>query len=581
MGRSSQPCRHAALALIACASPSLAAIQIKVDGIDDALQAAVRGNLDAQHYSDRTVSRSEAQRLFARVEQQTADALRPYGYYHVKSEAQLTPGDKDGDYTITVHVESGEPVTVSDTQIQLPDEALKIPGVREAVEAFHPQKGERLQDGVYESSKDTIQTALQLNGYFNAKLRQHRVEVTSSANTATIQLEWDVGQRYRFGEVNFPDTQFSRDFLRRYVPWKPDEYYSATRMLELQQRLVDADYFSSVSVQPDLEHLTDDVVPIETLLIPAKRTIYRAGAYVSTDTGPGVKLGMERRWLNHRGHKIGGDIEYAQRLQSFSTFYRIPRPGERMRTYNFAAGYRDEETDTSRSRTARISANEVTENWHGYTRTLGLQYLNGDFTIADEQHQSSLLFAEGSLSRKRADDLLFPTRGNSVNYLVRFAAEGLLTDTSLAQIRADGKWIRPAGHLSRLILRASVGAMQVADFDALPPELRFFAGGDRSIRGFDYQQLGETNAAGKVIGGQYLTVASAEYEHYFLEKWGGAIFVDAGDAYTDQFTANVGAGIGLRWRSPVGVVRLDLGVPINSKVDDDSLRIHVVIGPDL
>ena len=88
---------------------------------------------------------------------------------------------------------------------------------------------------------------------------------------------------------------------------------------------------------------------------------------------------MERRWLNDRGHKIGGEIEYSQRLKAVSTFYRIPRPGQRNRNYNFAAGYHDEETNSSRSRMARISASEILEQWHGYTRTLGLQHLNGDF----------------------------------------------------------------------------------------------------------------------------------------------------------------------------------------------------------
>jgi Outer membrane protein len=122
--------------------------------------------------------------------------------------------------------------------------------------------------------------------------------------------------------------------------------------------------------------------------------------------------------------------------------------------------------------------------------------------------------------------------------------------------------------------------MIVDDFDALPPELRFFAGGDRSVRSFDYQAIGETNDQGFVIGGKYLAVASAEYEHYFVENWGAAIFVDAGDAYSTDFDVNVGAGIGLRWRSPVGLVRLDVAVPVVSELEED-VRVHVVIGPDL
>jgi translocation and assembly module TamA len=131
-------------------------------------------------------------------------------------------------------------------------------------------------------------------------------------------------------------------------------------------------------------------------------------------------------------------------------------------------------------------------------------------------------------------------------------------------------------------MRTSLGAMAVDDFGELPPELRFFAGGDRSIRGFDYQELGTTNDEGKVIGGTYLTVLSAEVEHYFLQRWGVAVFVDGGDAFrTGEFDLNIGAGLGARWRSPVGVVRLDVGKPVSSRLTDNGIRFHISIGPDL
>ena len=133
----------------------------------------------------------------------------------------------------------------------------------------------------------------------------------------------------------------------------------------------------------------------------------------------------------------------------------------------------------------------------------------------------------------------------------------------------------------RLILRTSLGSMAVKDFNQLPPELRFFAGGDRSIRGFDYQQLGTTNDQGKVIGGTHLAVGSAEVERYFLQKWGGALWVDGGDAFrTGEFDLNIGAGVGVRWRSPVGVVRVDVGKPIKSDLAH-SIHFNISIGPDL
>src|SRR5690606_7778960 len=116
------------------------------------------------------------------------------------------------------------------------------------------------------------------------------------ANTADIQLEWESGPRLQFGEVRFSETQFRPGFLNRFIPWDDPQYYSPDDLLQLQQRLADADYFANVSVQPELSNVEDERVPIDVLLTPAKRSVYTAGAYISTDTGPGVQLGLQRRW---------------------------------------------------------------------------------------------------------------------------------------------------------------------------------------------------------------------------------------------------------------------------------------------
>lgn len=569
------------LSLLLCTQISSAAITIEFDGIKDEFEAAARNNLELQQYAERALSPSQANRLFAKAEEEIRKALQPYGYYDARVEGDLQRGEKDGDYRAHFNVTLGEPVTVGDIKLEVKGSGGEMSAVRDAVKEFRPKRGDRLEHGVYESSKAHISTLLQTNGYFDSALERRRVEVTQSAKSADIDLAWNTGDRYRFGDIRFSDVQFPEAFLRKYIPWDQDAYYTTDDLLTLQQRLVDADYFSSVSVQPDLEHKQDGRVPVEALLIPAKRTVYKAGAYVSTDTGPGVRLGMERRWLNDRGHKLGGEIEYSQRFKEISTFYRIPRPGKRNRNYNFGAGYTEEETDSSRSRMARFAGSEVLEQWHGYTRTLGAQYLNGDFEIADERHNTSILYGDAMLTRKRANDLLFPSSGLSLLYGVRFAFEGVLSDTSFAQVRAEAKWIRPVAKRSRAVLRAAVGAMTVNDFDALPPELRFFAGGDRSVRGFDYQEIGEQNANGGVIGGKYLTVASAEFEHYFLPNWGIAAFADVGDAYSSSPNANVGAGLGLRWRSPVGIVRVDVAVPVVTDLEEDGVRFHIMVGPDL
>ena len=572
------------LLLALCAPAAEAArVTVQLDGIDGDLRAAALGAVELQQYEKREVSRAQVRRLYRRAEQQIEQALQPYGYYNAKVDGELV---NEGEaFRAVLHVKAGQPVKVSELSIRIDDAARKLRAVRSAISAFSPQKGQRLDHASYERSKAAIHASLFSVGYLDAELATHRVEVERASNTAKVELEWKLGPRYRFADTNFEGGQFGDDFMQRFIPWDVGDYYSQDKLLELQQRLFDANYFAISQVQPDTEHAAEGKVPIAVTLAPAKRTVYTAGLFIGTDTGVGVRGGIERRWVNRRGHKLKFETILAQRLKTLSTLYQIPLPGPDNHSLNFGITYRDENTKTSESKTLRLAAND-SRIWHGWTRTIGLQFLTGDFKVADEKGSTTLLYPEVSLTRKRADDFNFPRKGWSLTLAARAGQKGLLSDTSFAQVTADAKWIHGLGDNGRFIGRGSAGYTQVGDFDKLPPELRFFAGGDRSIRGYTFQTIGprrltDDNTEPKVIGGDRLLVGSAEYEYYFTPTWGAAAFVDAGDAFMgNDFDLKVGAGLGVRWRSPVGLVRVDLGTPIGDEFAS-GVELHVIIGPDL
>ena len=169
-------------------------------------------------------------------------------------------------------------------------------------------------------------------------------------------------------------------------------------------------------MQPALDEKKDGTVPIDVLLKRDERTVYSGEVYYSTDFGAGVRVGAERRWLNKKGHKADAKVEYSQRLQETRVHYQIPRPGREDRSYDFGVGYRDETTDTSRSRNFQLAATRSEKRWHGFTRTLGLKYLHGDFEIGQDDDnlefgESNMLSAEGTLSRRRVNDRLAPRKG--------------------------------------------------------------------------------------------------------------------------------------------------------------------------
>lgn len=553
-------------------------IELAIVGLNTELEKAVREHLTLQSYLTRDPTNAQIERLIAQSEGEIRETLETFGYYAASVASRVTA---EGDLRrVTLDVTMGPPVLVESASVEIAGAARDLDSVRSAAAAFRPRVGERFDHVLYESSKARIQKALVDVGFLDAQLRTHEVQLTAESRTATISLAWDSGERHRFGAAAFSTTHLDPEVMDRFLPWRAGDYYSSEKLLQLQQRLIDADYFSLVSVEPRRERETNNEIPVDIELLPAKQTVYTGSLYGSTDTGAGVQGGFKRRWLNPAGHKLNASVDYAQLKQEVVLGYTIPLRGQDFRSLSTAGSYKWEVTDSSESKTAQLTTKEVRQ-WHGWTRSVGLTLLGGDFEIGSERGDSVLLYAEGTVSKSDSDNPAFPRRGQSLVVGARLASESLLSDTGFVQIGMRAKRVDAIGSLGRLISRLTLGAMAVDDFDELPPELRFFAGGDRSIRGFDYESVGSTNEVGDVIGGTYLIVGSVEYERYFGKDWGLAAFVDAGDAFLkDEFDANIGVGMGLRWRSPVGVVRIDVGVPVQSKLESGA-RLHVVIGPDL
>jgi translocation and assembly module TamA len=163
---------------------------------------------------------------------------------------------------------------------------------------------------------------------------------------------------------------------------------------------------------------------------------------------------------------------------------------------------------------------------------------------------------------------------------LRAATDAVLSDTSFLQAIARGKWIWSSPRGRRFLVRGDIGVTAQSDFADLPASVRFFAGGDNSVRGYEFDALGPVDAAGQVIGGSALATGSFEFEQPLTARWSMALFVDSGNAFEgSHIDARTGAGLGARWQSPLGPIRLDLAHPL----DDDTTRwrLHVSLGPDL
>jgi translocation and assembly module TamA len=210
-------------------------------------------------------------------------------------------------------------------------------------------------------------------------------------------------------------------------------------------------------------------------------------------------------------------------------------------------------------------------------------YVNSLFDRTEESggepEDSVLTLLGGRLSKTKTNDEDAATTGWNINLQAQGAVGGLLSDQSIGQLYGDGKVIFPVGK-GRLVSRVAAGHTESGDLEDLPKSLRFFAGGGNSVRGYDFEDIGVLNSSGSVIGGKHLLTGSVEYEYPIKDEWSVAGFLDAGDAFNewDDMDMRFGIGIGARYRSPIGPVRVDVGFPEGHLGD---ATFHLSVGPDL
>lgn len=571
----------AALAWPAAAEPLR---RVRIVGIEGDARDNLEATLSLTRLSPRqraALSEARLSYLLRRLDQEVDRALQPYGYYEASVESQVRRGTRGIEVVLTVT--PGEPVRVIEADLALEGDAAQDRAVMRRLRTFRPRQGERLDHRRYEASKLAVQRRLLERGYFDAELLTHRIEVTRRAREAVLRLRWQSGVRYKLGTVTFEGAQVHADLLRKVVPFEAGEPFHQRHLVALQQRLTDLDYFGYIDVRPEPDKAVAEAVPVAVALTPGKRSVYTAGLSYGTDAGAGVQFGLERRWVNARGHKFGVQLDLAERRKSVAALYRIPAFDWAEGWYALGVNRRDEDSEYVRARISEVVA-QRTGRWRGWDLGLALHARNESYEIGQVDHvveegQRRLVYPALSVGRRKSDHELYPRRGYAVRSELRLGHGALGSQSDFAQLLLEGRWIRSFGPRTRLLLRGNAGRTFSDEFERLPPSLRFYAGGDRSIRGYGYQEVGP-RIEEQVVGGKHLLTASVELERMFNRRWGAAVFVDSGDAYDtrDSFRLRSGVGVGVRWRSPVGLVRFDVAHGLDA---ERGLQLHINIGPDL
>lgn len=566
--------------IIATETSEQSTLTVTVEGVDGPLRDNVLAHLELNRFAGQAAPEEARLRwLHGSAETQIRAALQPFGYYEPTIESSLNrvPGGWEARYRI----QPGRPLRITTLDLRILGEGQQDPVFQQALANAPLGQGQVLDQPRYEQFKQALEALATERGYFNARFTERVIQVDLQAYKAIVRLHYDTGPRYRFGAITFKQDFLSPKLLARYPRFKPGDPYDANDLLKLQGDLNSSPYFSQVQVNAPPDAATD-TAPVDVELEPNKKRKYSAGAGYGTDTGARVRLKAEQRWVNRQGHHYEAELLWSPIKAILGGKYYIPGEDPTTDTYTLTAGYSQQNYNQQDYEQYLIGGGWQQQDGK-WLKNYSLNYQYEEFSVGNQPRTSALLLIPGlNWTWIDADDRLYPSRGLLFGFGLRGASTALLSDLDFVQGTLQLKGVYAPNEVSRFIARGDAGATLIGQgFEQLPTSLRFFTGGDASVRGYAYNSIGPTDDEGTVIGGKNLLVGSLEYEHRVWDGWSVAAFVDAGDAFDDETPAmKTGVGLGLRWRSPVGPVRLDFASGLD-RPPGDTFRFSFSIGPDL
>jgi len=604
---------------LVCVSPSLLAFDVNVEGVEGEVSDNITAYIEALKTGEFTEARLEGE-----IRRRVAEAMRPFGYYEPDISLSLE-NDKSG---VSISVDPGQPVTIEVLSLQLHGDASSDSPFVRAVEDFPLEQGDVLRHSPWDSLRNRLSTLALERGYFNWQFADRRMEVRPYLNSARLYMNFNSGRRYRFGDIHIKGSHIEPARLEKMRPFEQDEPYLAESIAKYNQRLSETGWFNAVSVRPRLadpaelmtvtpdeqsasmwwqeatgrevadsspliENIsldamrsalnvspTEDVsIPIDISVEPADRHQFEVGVGFATDVGPRMSFSWQQPWVNRFGHGLDHDLYISAPEQRFSGEYTIPLDDPLRDSYQLQYGIKHQDDNDTRALEGSV---QIARRWkfdNDWEQSVYIRTTYEDFTQGGESDKVWLLYPGVQWTRTRTREQRFPVWGDRQKLSIEYSDTFWGSDARFLRVNGDTQWIRMIGNDNRFVGGLGIGAIETDDFDRIPPSLRFFAGGDRSVRGYSYESLSPRNAEGRLRGGQQRLTASLEYQRRVSGNWWAASFVDTGDAFDNwgPDSLKTGAGLGVRWVSPVGPIRLDVAHPFDH---EDDWRLHFSIGPE-
>lgn len=510
-----------------------------------------------------------------RAQREISELLATEGYFTPTITLHLQADDKIPELEII----PGPRTIVSEVNIEFRgDLAIEEPGRRARVEklrgAWSLGVGQPFRSPAWEEAKAVLLSSVAGEDYAAAEIEESKAEVDSDSSRARLSVIVDSGPAFRFGNLEIKGlNRYDPSLITGLAPFKAGDPYRRDQLLSFQTKLQNLPQFGSAAVNIQPEAASPQAAPVEVVLSEAKSQRVSAGAGYSSNTGARGELTYTNNDLLHRALRLNGGLRIEQKRQSLTTAIdSVPDASGQW----FSLGARADRTfiqeletigqkvGISRNQLAGKIETRLALNWQREDRepTGGLRQTN------------QTLVLDGYLRHRSVDNPLFPRDGSVTELRVGGGSREVLSGQDFLRTYVRHQLWYPVGKRDVLFLRGEVGYTFAPSRFGIPQEYLFRAGGIQSVRGYAFQRLGVREGQA-VVGGRVMTTGSIEYNHWLTREWGAAIFTDIGDAADSvgQLDLAVGYGGGIRWRSPVGPLAVDLARGHR----DGKLRFHFSI----
>lgn len=563
-----------ALAGAALCAPAHADIDIRIEGATRELEQNVRAFLSLTRYAQRDdLEEDTVTRLAARIPGETRRALQPLGYYDPEVTYNVQQEKKN--WRITVFIAAGRAVRVSEVNIDIAGPGRDAPALQRVLERRILRPGQRLNHGSYESLKaELLRTAIN-NGYLDARWNRSELLIDREERRAYAHLDLETGPLYRFGAISVKQNVITDERMRRLLRMREGDPFSLNALLQSQYILDDTQYFSGATVESGTRNRDELSVPVNVAGERNKRNRYAVSTGYGTDTQARGKLTWNNRYLNKYGHRstvelVGSGVGYEATVR-----YTLPVFDIALEKLEFAYTKEKEELADATSYRDELSGSftQVLGTWQ---RVLFVRLSDETSEYPDRSEDTFLIIPGISYSTVPTYVLGQSQRRYSVYGELSGSPSSLGSGASFLRVLLQGERVFNLAEPWRLRLRAQVGSIWSDDFSAVPASMRFFAGGDNSVRGFGLNELSPLDETGQRVGGRNLLVGTLEVERDLPRNFGAAVFADAGNAI-DRFSdpLEYSAGVGMRYRISVASVGLDVAHPLSEPGKGFRLHLHI------